>query len=84
MHHCSVQDYRPNQCVSDNHCPTDERLKVIFLKETKATTCYGCKGKFRNAGYVALVIVPPCHIFCVNAKGSTGILSASFYDNKDC
>ena len=39
--------------------PLDEQLNVIFVNRTKATTCYGCGGKFRTVHEMKQGIIPP-------------------------
>ena len=34
-------------------------MTIVFLNTTRATTCYGCKGKFRSSSDVSLGIAPP-------------------------
>ena len=58
VQHRNIQGYWDNLSAG-NHSPTDEQLNVVFLNTTRATTCYGCKGKFRSSSDVGLGIVPP-------------------------
>ena len=39
--------------------PLDEQLTVVFVNRTKATTCYGCGGKFRTVDDMKHGIIPP-------------------------
>ena len=34
---------------SNNVDPLDEQFGIVFIKNTRATTCYGCGGKFRES-----------------------------------
>ena len=58
VEHSNVQNFQgPHSANATNaDAPPDEKLKVVFLKATKATTCYGCNGKFRTAEDVRLGI----------------------------
>eukprot|EP00112_Aurelia_sp_Birch-Aquarium-sp1_P002552 Seg1282.3 transcript_id=Seg1282.3/GoldUCD/mRNA.D3Y31 product="hypothetical protein" protein_id=Seg1282.3/GoldUCD/D3Y31 len=58
VQHRNIQGYSDN-LSAENHGPIDEQLNVVFLNTTRATTCYGCKGKFRSSSDVGLGIVPP-------------------------
>ena len=58
VQHRNIQGYRDN-LSADNPGPADEQLNVVFLNTTRATTCYGCEGKFRSSSDVGLGIVPP-------------------------
>ena len=48
-----------SSCEPATVSPNDEKLNVVFLQETRATICYGCKGKFRSLNDVTLGVVPP-------------------------
>eukprot|EP00112_Aurelia_sp_Birch-Aquarium-sp1_P003787 Seg1427.5 transcript_id=Seg1427.5/GoldUCD/mRNA.D3Y31 product="hypothetical protein" protein_id=Seg1427.5/GoldUCD/D3Y31 len=39
--------------------PLDDKVNVIFVTWTKATTCYGCGGKFRSVDEMKQGIIPP-------------------------
>ena len=53
----NFQDPHPANAANAD-APAVDKLNVIFLKATKATTCYGCSGKFRTAEDMKLGIVP--------------------------
>ena len=39
--------------------PLDDKVKVVFVTRNKATTCYGCGGKFRTVDEMKQGIIPP-------------------------